>query len=295
MDSNQYRRYVIAAVALIAIAAIAVIGFCALALITLHRRADPARKAVSWIKASFVLLTLAILCALATYAIALAFFETDFSGGATPRNLDRAGAHVELLWELFDQWAQAAILVGLVRLATGIHNASRNGSALWHRLARWATAAMAFVVFALSAAYYGYSVNLVVREQGLGGTGMGDFRTQNQLATASNIIIWITSLGVGLVSIFAWMLSSGFRSLSSLLVFANFLNFIGTTWNMVFYIRYRLQGRFPPLYVGILHAILAMWTSVALLVIAWWILVRKAGGVWTTGRYGNKGIEMRHY
>lgn len=74
--------------------------------------------------------------------------------------------------------------------------------------------AMAFVVFALSAAYYGYSVNLVVWMQGLGGTGHGDFRTQDQLATASSIIIWITSLGVGAVSILTWMLSSGFRSVS---------------------------------------------------------------------------------
>ncbi|ROT36123.1 hypothetical protein SODALDRAFT_352936 [Sodiomyces alkalinus F11] len=154
---------------------------------------------------------------------------------------------------------------------------------------------MAFVIFAVSAAYYGYSVNLIVWLQGLGGTGAGDFQTQDQLATATSIIIWITSLGVGAVSIFSWMFSTGYRSLSSLLVFANFLNLIGTTWNMVFHIRYRLQGHTPPLYVGILHAILAMWTFVAVLVLAWWILVRKAGGIWSTGRYGRKDVEARRY
>lgn len=64
---------------------------------------------------------------------------------------------------------------------------------------------------------------------------------------------------------------------------------------MVFHIRYRLQEHPYPSYVGILHAILAMWTSVAVLIIAWSILVRKATGVWTTGRYGATKTEARHY
>lgn len=61
MQAGQYRDHVIAAVALVAVAAVSIIGFCGLAWTSLRRRSDPARKAVSWIKTSFFLLTLYVL------------------------------------------------------------------------------------------------------------------------------------------------------------------------------------------------------------------------------------------
>lgn len=71
-----------------------------------------------------------------------------------------------------------------------------------------------------------------------------------------------------------------------LLAFANFFNIIGTTWNMAYYIRWHLHYNTWPGYIAILHAALQMWTSLVVLLLCYAIFTKKAGGIWTVGRYG---------
>lgn len=73
-----------------------------------------------------------------------------------------------------------------------------------------------------------------------------------------------------------------------MLVAANFLNFLGTTWVMAYYIRWRLEYRAVPLYVPILHAVLNMWTSLGVIFVCFVILAKRAGGIWTVGAYGDQ-------
>lgn len=162
-----------------------------------------------------------IWCSLATYSIVLYIIENDPVNYAEhyPALLE-ASAHLELLWEFFDHWARGSILVMLVYLGTGIHRVSRGSSAFWHRLVRWGTLAMAFIIFATSAAYYGFQVNNLVNWYS--GTGpeseaelIDDWETADRLVSATSILIWITSLGQVGLSIFIWLLASGMRSVSS--------------------------------------------------------------------------------
>lgn len=55
---------------------------------------------------------------------------------------------------------------------------------------------------------------------------------------------------------------------------------------MAYYIRWHLHNNPRPDYVPILHATLQMWTSLVVLLLCYTIFTKKAGGIWTVGRYG---------
>lgn len=127
-------------------------------------------------------------------------------------HLGLAVNHLHLLWQLFDFVAQSCILVMLASIAAGAHSISRNGVATWLKLLRWGVMGMAAIAVALGITTYGLRVAMNVPDSLL----FGDrdlAMSSNKTAAAASIIIWITSLGVAGMSIFA--MGSGHRTVSS--------------------------------------------------------------------------------
>ena len=72
-----------------------------------------------------------------------------------------------------------------------------------------------------------------------------------------------------------------------LLIVANFLNVLGNTWFMVDCIRWPLGALGLPDYIAILQDLLGKWTSVGVLLLCYFIMAKRAGGIWTVGAYGS--------
>lgn len=280
---NNNRPYIIAAVALMAVATIIGLTLTVLILLGVRRRADPARLGTYSIKTGIIFLTLSIITALTTSSIFLYIAENPNNLGASAYRLFKATEHTDLLWELFDFLAQVSIFVTLTSIAVSAQSVTRGGPNGFGRLLRLGTFVVAAVVVALAFAVYG----LRVASLESGGTvyNWNLYEHADRAAASASILNWIMSLYNCGLAVLAMGSGTG-KGIFFLLAFANFFNIIGTTWNMAYYIRWHLHYNTWPGYIAILHAALQMWTSLVVLLLCYAIFTKKAGGIWTVGRYG---------
>jgi len=289
-------KYDIAYTVLIGLLFIVILPFAILSLVKCKHGRDPAREFVHWLKAAMVLFTttmgmIFVVGILSTYEI-----HSDSSHW----HITHAIYHVGYLGEFFRTLSAAAVMVMLVVLGLGIHCANEGVTHALAKVLRYATYFVAFVVTALTIAYYGLWVHFQVNYTNSTGYAYRHvsawelLKTINYLTGTTAILLWIASLVIMGLAIFIFMKNSRspLKSASTFYLVASFLNLLSMTWTFTFAVKWLLQDgpQESHYYILILTIILGWWSRGALLVLTFLIAAKNGsrGGIWSNhGKIAN--------
>jgi hypothetical protein len=144
------------------------------------------------------------MCYVAANAIIIAFYSSNT--GNAYYNLQQAQDRLSDVGVLFENIGNVFLLVCLVDLGLGflhVLNDDRKG----HIIARGVTAGVGFILFVLTAVYYGWEEDILTRFYTF------NYDTQNadisiiRISCAFDILLWIASLAVTALSIHVFLLS----------------------------------------------------------------------------------------
>lgn len=290
-------KYDIAYTVLIGLVFIVILLFAILSLVKCKHGRDPAREFVHWLKAAMVLFT----TTMGLFFVEGVLRKYEIHSEVSHWHITRAIYHVGYLGEFFRTLSAAAVMVMLVVLGLGIHYANEGVTHALAKILRYATYFLAFVVIALTIAYYGLCVDFQENyTNGSGhayrwGGGWELFKTINDLIGTTAILLWIASLVIMGLAIFIFMKNakSPLKSVSTLYLVASFLNLLSMTWNFTYAVKWLLQDgpqEGQDYYILILSIILGWWNRGALLVLTFFIAVKNGlrGGIWSNhGKIAN--------
>ncbi|KFA51955.1 hypothetical protein S40293_11129 [Stachybotrys chartarum IBT 40293] len=284
------RAYDLAYTVLAGVILVAVLPFALLSLVKNKHGKDPARKFVPWLKNAFLafIITLGLLVAQG------ALNSYEIYSDESHWHIVRASYHVGYLYEFFRTVLSALLTVYLFELSPGLHHALDGVTNMFDKVIRYTAYAMAAIVICLAIAYYGllvdfqenYTNNIgyITRDA----AGFNRIQDVNRLMSATAIILWVESLVITSLSIYAFIQRrmSPMRTASILYLIASLLNLLSSTWNFAYSVHWLLESSMQqeqPYYVLILSIILSHWSQGVLLIISFFVAKRSvsAGGIWS--------------
>nr|XP_036581828.1 uncharacterized protein CTRU02_08400 [Colletotrichum truncatum]KAF6790271.1 hypothetical protein CTRU02_08400 [Colletotrichum truncatum] len=295
-DSLTATTYSVVSTVLIGLVFLVILPFTILALIKLRRRRDPARKFVSWLKASFFLFAIT-LCLLFVQGVMLTY---EAFSDASHWHIVRGSFHIGFLADFFNAISATMVMVMLIEFGPSMRLAFEGKPDTLQKPLRYAAYILAFVIVTLALAFYGLSAdfqeNYTNKIGSIFSTGEAIRRalTIYKLISATSILLWIASLIIMGMSIFVLMERRGtpLESAAISYLFAGFFNLLSSTWYFAYAVHWLLYPRVQEYYVTVLTIILGWWSRAALLIIYYFVAAKSAtrGGIWShTGKndYGH--------